>query len=133
MLGLSGSEMQKAASMASALVLIFPPAVLILGIQHMLSSISTAVLIFGLQTALLKYHSFSGRYSCTDVPYFLFCAAVLICWSLCSCANFWSVHAQNKHSFISQHSFHLYNNTAVLCFGLCKHSFIGPHSCRQYT
>ena len=49
-----GAEMQKAASMASALVLILPPAVLILGIQHRLLSISTAVLIFGLWTALLK-------------------------------------------------------------------------------
>ena len=56
--------------------------------------------------------------SCNDFGSFHSCADF---WSLHSFANFWPVLAHNQHSFICHQSCQLYNNTAVLCFGLYRH------------
>ena len=121
--------MQKAASMASVLVLIFPPAVLIFEHpaqivinQHSCANFLSVIGCAKLAELQVPAHSYSCRlynqrsfanfwslHSCAD-----FC-------SLHSFANFWSVLAHNQHSFICHHSCQLYNNTDVLCFGLCKH------------
>ena len=136
--------MQKAANMASVLVLIFPPAVLVFEHpaqsvvhQHNCANFLTVHSCAKLPELQWPAHSYSCRLynwqSCANVWSLHRCAHL---WSLHSCANFWSlhscadfwslhrflsVHAQNQHSFICHHSCHLYNNTAVLCFGLCKH------------
>ena len=113
-------EMQKAASMASVLVLIFPPAVLIFEHpaqivinQHSCANFFSVISCAKLAKLQVPAHSYSCRlynqHSCADF------------WSLHSFANFWSVVAHNQHSFICHHSCQLYNNPAVLCFGLYRH------------
>ena len=109
--------MQKAASMASALVLIFPPAVLILGclrakfayFEHPTQVVVNSHSCANLLSVLAQCSTGSVASTVvmciisTDVLIIGLCTAVLNFWSsnswarfwsLCSCANFWCVQAQ---------------------------------------
>ena len=130
--------MQKAASMASVLVLIFPPAVLIFEHpaqivinQHTCANFLSVISCAKLAKLQVPAQSYSyclyNQRSCANSCSLHSCAnfwsfhSRADFWSLHSFANFWSVLAHNQHSFICHHSCQLYNNTAVLCFGLYRH------------
>ena len=82
------AEMQKAASVASALVLFFPPTVLIFGLYTRKTCLSR----------MLCCANFLPVYSCADLSWCMhkieLPAQLFACAAVHSCANFWAIQTK---------------------------------------